>query len=155
MIFGHFWNCKKWILVQKFFREIDLFDFRNYFGLDFLKFSWLCGLPKPQLKKWVEQKLYRFFSSFLPKYFFWQTQKPQISWYTRPITNTKCIFGIRDINQTSCEDRGCCYQPLNLQPEHLCHRKIPSTHTMKTLMENQTDATLQYFQVYISMYIVG
>ena len=30
MIFGHFWNCKKWI----FFREIELFDFTSFFGLD-------------------------------------------------------------------------------------------------------------------------
>ena len=29
-IFGHFWNCKKWILVKKF-REIDLFDFPRFF----------------------------------------------------------------------------------------------------------------------------
>ena len=25
LIFGHFWNCKKWILVKKIFREIDAF----------------------------------------------------------------------------------------------------------------------------------
>ena len=25
--------------IQKFFREIDLFDFTSFFGLDFLKFS--------------------------------------------------------------------------------------------------------------------
>ena len=35
LIFGHFWNCKKWILVKKFFREIDLFYFTSFFGLDF------------------------------------------------------------------------------------------------------------------------
>ena len=30
--FGHFWNC------SKKFREIDLFDFMIFFGLDFFKF---------------------------------------------------------------------------------------------------------------------
>lgn len=27
LIFDHFLNCKKWILVKKIFREIELFDF--------------------------------------------------------------------------------------------------------------------------------
>ena len=35
--------AKKWNLVKKFFREIDLFDFTSFFGLDFFKFS---GSPK-------------------------------------------------------------------------------------------------------------
>ena len=39
LIFGHFWNCKKWNLVKKKFCEIDLFDFMSFFGLDFFKFS--------------------------------------------------------------------------------------------------------------------
>ena len=39
LIFGHFWNCKKWNLVKIKFREIDLFDFTSFFGLDFFKFS--------------------------------------------------------------------------------------------------------------------
>ena len=30
LIFGQFWNCKKWNLVKKFFREIDLFDFTSF-----------------------------------------------------------------------------------------------------------------------------
>ena len=39
LIFGHFWNCKKWNFVKTFFREIDLFDFTSFFGMDFFKFS--------------------------------------------------------------------------------------------------------------------
>ena len=39
LIFGHFWNCEKWNLVEIFFREIDLFDFTSFLGLDILKFS--------------------------------------------------------------------------------------------------------------------
>ena len=39
LIFGHFWNCKKWNLANKIFREIDLFDFKSFFGLYFLNFS--------------------------------------------------------------------------------------------------------------------
>ena len=31
LIFGHFLNCKKWNLVKKIFREIDLFDFTSFF----------------------------------------------------------------------------------------------------------------------------
>ena len=39
LIFGHFWNCKKKEFGQKnFFREIDLFDFTSFFGLDFSNF---------------------------------------------------------------------------------------------------------------------
>ena len=40
MIFGHIRNCKKWNLVKKF-REIDLFNFTSFLGLDFFKFSGL------------------------------------------------------------------------------------------------------------------
>ena len=32
LIFGHFWNCKKWILVKIKVREIELFDFTSFFG---------------------------------------------------------------------------------------------------------------------------
>ena len=35
LIFGYFWNCKRWNLVKRFFGEIDLFDFMSFFGLDF------------------------------------------------------------------------------------------------------------------------
>ena len=38
LIFGHFWNCKKWNLAKKF-REIDSFDFTSFSGLDILKVS--------------------------------------------------------------------------------------------------------------------
>ena len=48
MTFGHFWNCKKWNLVKKFFREIELFNFTSFFGLDFFKFSGtLCNAKIP------------------------------------------------------------------------------------------------------------
>ena len=40
LIFGHFGNDKKWNLFQKKIRDIDLYDFTSFFGLDFLKF---CG----------------------------------------------------------------------------------------------------------------
>ena len=33
LIFGHFWNCKKWNLVKKN-RQIDLFDFTSSHNLD-------------------------------------------------------------------------------------------------------------------------
>ena len=41
LIFDHFQNCKKWILVKKKIREIDLFDFTRWeiFGMNFFKFS--------------------------------------------------------------------------------------------------------------------
>ena len=40
LIFGHFWNCKNWIMAKKnFFHEIDLFYFTSFIGLDFFKFS--------------------------------------------------------------------------------------------------------------------
>ena len=36
LIFGHFGNCKKMEFNQKKkFRDIDLFDFTSFFGLDF------------------------------------------------------------------------------------------------------------------------
>ena len=38
LIFGHFWNGKKWNLAQKFFREIDLFDFMSFFDCTLLSF---------------------------------------------------------------------------------------------------------------------
>ena len=41
LTFGHFWNGKKWNLVKINFREIDLFDFTSFWGLDFFKFSGL------------------------------------------------------------------------------------------------------------------
>ena len=34
LIFGHFWNCKKWNLVKKNF-VIELFDFTSFFRPDF------------------------------------------------------------------------------------------------------------------------
>ena len=40
LIFGHFWKCKKWNLVKKKFREINLFDFTSFFGLDFFLIFW-------------------------------------------------------------------------------------------------------------------
>ena len=38
----HFWNCKKWDLVKKMIREIYLFDFTSFFGLNILKYTWNC-----------------------------------------------------------------------------------------------------------------
>ena len=35
LIFGQFRNCKNLNLAQNLIREIDLFDFMNFFGLDF------------------------------------------------------------------------------------------------------------------------
>ena len=44
------------------------------------------------------------------------------------------LSSCRDINQTSCESRGCCYQELNLEYNGpVCHRKIPSLHSMRVL----------------------
>ena len=40
LIFGLFWNCKKWSLVKIKFREIYLFEFLCFFGLDFIKRIW-------------------------------------------------------------------------------------------------------------------
>ena len=37
LIFGRFWNCKKWNLVKKKFREIYSFNFTSFFGLDLFK----------------------------------------------------------------------------------------------------------------------
>ena len=37
--FWSFLKLQKMKFVQKFFREIDLFDFTSFFGLDFFKFS--------------------------------------------------------------------------------------------------------------------
>ena len=41
LIFVHFRNCKKWNLVKKIFREIDLFDFTSFLAWTFFKFSGL------------------------------------------------------------------------------------------------------------------
>ena len=41
--FGHFWNCKKWILFNKKFREIDLLDFTTFFALGFFNFLAYCA----------------------------------------------------------------------------------------------------------------
>ena len=38
MIFGHFWNCKKWNLVKKNSWNWFIW-FHKFFGLEFLKFS--------------------------------------------------------------------------------------------------------------------
>lgn len=51
------------------------------------------------------------------------------------------------INESMCAERGCCYQPLNLQyGAPLCHRKIPSVHTLKVTgqQSNQTDGWLTF-----------
>ena len=37
LIFGHFWNCKKWNLVKNI-REIELFDFTSFLGWTFSNF---------------------------------------------------------------------------------------------------------------------
>ena len=50
LIFDHFWNCKKWNLVKKIIREIDLFDFTSFFGLDFFNFLAHCDVLE-HLKK--------------------------------------------------------------------------------------------------------
>ena len=42
LIFGHFKIAKKWNLVKIIFREIDLFDFTSFFGLDFFNFLAHC-----------------------------------------------------------------------------------------------------------------
>ena len=39
LIFGYFEIAKNGICSNKFFVEIDLFDFTSFFGLDFFKFS--------------------------------------------------------------------------------------------------------------------
>ena len=55
------------------------------------------------------------------------------------------LFLCRDINQTSCESRGCCYQELNLEYNGpVCHRKIPSLHSMRVVESNETSADLEY-----------
>lgn len=60
-----------------------------------------------------------------------------------------CFFfaPLRDINQTLCESRGCCYQSLNLvEPgAPVCHRKIPTLHGMRVVdPQNLTTAALQF-----------
>ena len=51
------------------------------------------------------------------------------------------LSSCRDINQTSCESRGCCYQELNLEYNGpVCHRKIPSLHSMR-VVKNEDDST--------------
>ena len=52
LIFGHFWNCEKWNLVEKIIHEIDNIWFHEFFGLDFFKFSgllWWAALFQPYI----------------------------------------------------------------------------------------------------------
>ena len=43
LIFGHFWNCNKWILLKKiFFRKNDLFDLTSFLVWTFLNFLAHC-----------------------------------------------------------------------------------------------------------------
>ena len=42
LIFGHFWNYKKWNLVKNYFHEIDLFDFTSFFAIDFFNILAYC-----------------------------------------------------------------------------------------------------------------
>ena len=55
LIFGHFWNSKKWILVKK------NFTFHEFFGQDFLKFS------GSSLQRTFDEKflLFSFFNSMM------------------------------------------------------------------------------------------
>jgi len=48
LIFGHLRNCKKWILVKKIGRKIDLFDFTSFlvWTLNFLAHCEVVGLPE-------------------------------------------------------------------------------------------------------------
>ena len=56
LIFGHVWNCKKWNLVKKIIRDINLFDFTSILAWPFFKFSgplWncvLCFFAKKKIK---------------------------------------------------------------------------------------------------------
>ena len=65
LILGQFWNCKKWILFKIFFREIDLFDFTSFFGLDFFKFSGLLWKKATYIRTFVW-----YYSNRLKKSFF-------------------------------------------------------------------------------------
>ena len=42
LIFGHFWNCKKWNSAKKKNHEIDLFDFTCFLAWTFLNFLAHC-----------------------------------------------------------------------------------------------------------------
>ena len=44
LIFGHFWNCKKWNLVQKIIREIVLFHFTSFLAWPFLNYLAYCDI---------------------------------------------------------------------------------------------------------------
>ena len=67
LIFGHFWNCKKWNLVKNIFYENDLFDFTSFFGQDFFKYSgplWAYQLNRQthfviQYEVWICNYLYK------------------------------------------------------------------------------------------------
>ena len=43
LIFSHFWNCKKWNLVEKIIRGIDLFDFTSFLAWILLNFLAHCA----------------------------------------------------------------------------------------------------------------
>ena len=55
LIFGHFWNCKKWILVKIKFREIDLFDITSFFG------HYHCNFFKNKNYFWINFFMYMYF----------------------------------------------------------------------------------------------
>ena len=38
LVFGRFWNCKKWNWVKKIIREIDLFDFASFLVWTFFNY---------------------------------------------------------------------------------------------------------------------
>ena len=65
MNFGHFGEiAKNGIWSKKIIREINLFDFKTFFGLNFLNFS---GLP--EAKKLCEINLFDFTIFFGPEFF--------------------------------------------------------------------------------------
>ena len=55
------------------------------------------------------------------------------------------LFSFRDINQTSCEARGCCYQELNLEYNGgiapVCHRRIPSIHSLRVISWDHSNSS--------------
>ena len=49
--------AKKWNLVKIKFREIDLFDFTSFFGLEFFKFSGLLCIVESTVKPLISRHL--------------------------------------------------------------------------------------------------
>ena len=98
MIFSHIWNCKKWILVQKYFVKLIYLIWRVVLDWTFFKFLAHCGLVCYFSCIHTCNRVGGFFKDFFLK--FWnclqhtQPKKPDFVKYSKIRKyNNKCASG--------------------------------------------------------------